>query len=132
MDSMVKCSHFMDKRLYTTIGANISLTHFVCSNLFEDGEFKIVWPSNIIIQRVLNAKLGWKFMGLTNFLILSRKPNILKNMIRNNSIIILPILPLYKEYNEPSLSKNPPPPPKWSWMNWKVGDKWWNPWRFKP
>jgi hypothetical protein len=44
----------------------------------------------------------------------------------------LPILPLYKEYNEPSLSKNPPPPPKWSWMNWKVGDKWWNPWRFKP
>jgi hypothetical protein len=51
-------------------------------------------------------------MGLTIFLILSRKPNILKNMIRNNSIIILPILPLYKEYNEPSLSKNPPPPPK--------------------
>jgi hypothetical protein len=53
--------------LHTTIGANISLTHFVCPNLFEDGRLKIIWPSHIIIQRVINAKLGWKFMGL-NFL----------------------------------------------------------------
>jgi hypothetical protein len=53
--------------LHTTIGANISLTHFVCPNLFEDGRLKIIWPSHIIIQRVVNEKLRWKFMGLNFF-----------------------------------------------------------------
>jgi hypothetical protein len=53
-----------------------------------------------------------KIHGVEFFKIPSRKPNILKSMIRNNLIIIFPIFLLYKEYNEPSLSRNPPPPPK--------------------